>query len=121
MPIVTYTITVDTTGSAGSATGTATSELIMGELIDIYLNYHGNAPNTTDTTISMANGNILVSSNSATDALVAPRLKCVDNAGAAITNSYERFLINGTVSITLAQCDALSGALVATLRVLRMS
>lgn len=121
MPIISHVVSVTTTGSDGSATGSATSELIMGELLDIHLNFHATAPNTTDTTISTSLGNLLVVTSSSTDALIAPRQKCVDNANSAITNSFDRFYINGVVTIALAECNALTGAVVATIRVLRVS
>jgi hypothetical protein len=119
MPIDTYTITVTTTGSAGSATGSGSANILGGALLDIHLNFHASAPATTDTTIAMANGNVLVVTSSSTDVLVAPRQKLVDNANAAITNSFDYFYLTGALTITLAECDALTGALVATIRVKR--
>ena len=121
MPIDVFTINVTTTGTAGAATGSTTSGLIQGAILDVYLNFHASAPATTDTTIALASpgGNVLVVSNSATDALIAPRAKCVDNANAAITNSFDYFYVNGSLTVSLAQSDALTDALVATVRVLR--
>lgn len=120
MPIDTYTIRVTTTGSAGAATGSA-SATVIGAIIDIFLDFHASAPATTDTTIAMANGNVLVVTNSATDALIAPRQKLVDNANAAITNSFDYFYVSGQLTVSLAQSDALTDAVVATVRVLRMT
>lgn len=119
MSITTYAIPVTTTGSAGSATGSATSETIIGELIDVYLDFHASAPATTDTTIAFGvrGGTILAVSNSATDALIAPRQKLVDNANTAITNSFDCFYLNQSVTISVAQCDALAPAVTVYLRV----
>lgn len=123
MSIEQEVVTVTTTGSAGSASGSATSGVMSGFLLDVYLDFHASAPATTDTTIAYAQpalGNVLVVSNSATDALIAPRVKPVDNANTAITNAFDRFPLNGTLTFSLAQCDALTGALVATIRYLRV-
>lgn len=117
--IVSVDVTVTTVGGAGAASGNADSPELNGYLLDIYLNFHANAAATTDTTVSYkspAGGNILVVTDSKTDALIAPRQKMVDNANAAITDSYDRFPLNGTLNVALAQCDALTGAVVATIR-----
>lgn len=110
----TVSTTVTTTGSAGSATGSATLALPAGWIEWVYLDFSGSAPATTDTTIAYADtppgGNILVVSNSATDALKFPRAGCVDNANSAITNSFTRFPAGEPVTISLAQCDALATA-----------
>ena len=118
-PIRTETVTVTTTGSAGSATGTSTSNQMYGFLLDIYFDFHASAPATTDTTVAYgtpANGNIIVLSNTATDVLHAPRKQASDATGAAISGVYDLFPLNGTVTISLAQSDALTGALIARIR-----
>lgn len=124
MEIVTEIVTVTTTGGAGVATGSASSGALHGYLIDIYLDFNAAAPATTDTTIAFAStppgGNLLVVTNSATDALIAPRQKPVDNANAAITNAYDYFFLSGKITISLAQCDALAPALTAYVRYMRM-
>lgn len=122
--IQTVRLAVTTTGSAGSATGSTTSETLFGEVLDVFLDFNASTPATTDTTIAYASGgagggNILVVSDSATDARIAPRQKCVDNANAAITNSFDRFWLNGQITISLAQSDALTDAVVAYVRILR--
>jgi hypothetical protein len=55
----------------------------------------------------------LVVTNSATDVMAAPRVTCVDNANSAITNSHSRYAVSDTLTISLAQADALAAALVA--------
>lgn len=119
--ICTAQVTVTTTGDAGSATGSADSEALHGFLLDVYLNFHASAPATTDTTVAYKTqgGNVLVVTSSATDVLLAPRVKPVDNANSAITNAHDKFPLNGPLTFSLAQCDALTGALVATVRYLR--
>lgn len=119
--IVTLVVPVTTVGSAGSAAGSGSTGAIMGFLLDIYLDFHASAPATTDTTITLTGrgGNVLVVSNSVTDGLFAPRQKPVDNANAAITNAFDRFAITDGLTVTLAQCDALTNAVIAYIRVLR--
>lgn len=110
-------VRVTTTGSAGSAAGSATSSSIVGELLSIYLNFHASAPATTDTTITAETdgSTLLTVTNSATDVLVAPAVLPVSTANAAITNAHRPIAVADRVTITLAQCDALTDALVATL------
>ena len=107
---------VTTTGVAGSAVG-STTHLVHGEILTVVLNFHASAPATTDTTIAFADsgGNILVVTDSATDAVLHPRGKPVDNANAAITNAHTPFASAQGVTVSLAQCDALTDALVATI------
>lgn len=114
-------IPVTTTGGAGAAAGSG-SATITGAILDIFLDFNALAPATTDTTVAyggIGGGNILAVTNSATDALFAPRVKPVDNANAAITNSYDFFFVNGPITVTLAQCDALAPAVTAYIKVLR--
>lgn len=121
MTVTTYAVAVTTTGSAGSATGTATTDLIFGYLVDVYLDYHASAPSTTDVTISYATrgGNILAVASANTDALFHPRASLATNAAAAITNSYSRFLLNDKITVAVAEADALAPAVTAYLRVER--
>lgn len=120
--IATTYVNVTTTGSAGSATGSATSRHIDGFLLDLYVNFQS-APATTDTTISFgtpALGNILVLTSTNTDVLHAPRKQLSDAAGAAITGGYDLHPVNGTIKVDLAQCDALTDAVVVTIRYLKV-
>lgn len=111
---------VTTTGSAGSASGSTTLAYpINGIILDVYFDFHASAPATTDSTLSYASpafGNILVVTNSATDALYAPRKQACDATGAAITGVYDCFPVNGTLTLALAQCDALTNAVQARVR-----
>lgn len=108
-------ISVTTTGSAGSATGSGTTGVLNGRLLAVYLDFNASTPNTTDTTIAYAEkgGNLLVVTNSNTDAMFAPRMTCVTNANAAITNSHAPFPLNQKLTISLAQADAVTNAVVA--------
>lgn len=114
------TLTVTTTGSAGSATGSAEStESFEGFFLEAYLNYHASTPATADVTIKQtgAPDNILVVTDNATDGLYAPRRSIVTPAGAAITNGHGLIPIAGTLTVSLAQGDALTGAVVVTARI----
>ena len=121
MEICTEVVTVTTVGADGSGAGAASTKAMMGFLLDIKLDYHASAPATTDLTVADAQGNtVYAKSDSVTDVLVAPRQKLVDNAGAAITDSHDRFPLMGKLTFTLAQSNALAAALVATVRYLRL-
>ncbi len=116
--IVTEVVTVTTTGTAGAATGSADTPAMLGELLDIYLDFHVSAPATTDTTITFKErgDNVLAVANSVTDARFHPRAKPVDAANVAITNAHDKFYLSGALHIALAQCDALDPALTAYIR-----
>jgi len=113
-------IPVTTTGTDGNAVGNATSDTeINGFLVDVYLDYAGTAPATTDVTItheSPSRGNLLVVTDNATDGLYHPRAKLVDNANAAITNSHDHFALNGSIKVAVAGCNALAPAVTAWIR-----
>ena len=117
--IVTETITVTTTGGAGSATGTTVSTALYGFLLDVFVDFHASAPATTDTTLlyeDPSNGQILGISNSATDNFFAPRKQACDSSAAAITGIYDLYVLNGTLRVNVAQSDALTGCVTARIR-----
>lgn len=119
MNIRTYSIPVTTTGADGSATGSATSETLLGELIDLYLDFHASAPNTTDVTVAYSGlgGNVLAVSNANTGALIAPRQKVVDNTNTAITDSHTPFVLSGPLTVSVAGSNALDPAVTVVVRV----
>lgn len=122
MEICQEVVKVTTTGVAGSATGSASSKAMNGLLLDIYLDYHASAHANTDTTIAFAGrgGNVLALTDTKTDGLYHPRAKPVDNAGSAITNAHDKFALNGALTVSLAQTTALTNAVVAYIRYLRL-
>lgn len=102
---------VSLTGSAGSATGTATEGVPNGELVGLSIDVDASQPATLDLTLTASNGGISSTlfnrSNSAADlgwALV--RAQCVDNTGAAITGVYDRYPVYGMLTLTAAQGNA---------------
>lgn len=115
--IITETVTITTTGGAGAATGSGTmTKTPAGFLLDIKLDYHASCPATADVTISDPTfGTLAVKSNNATDVVIAPRQATVDNAAAA-TGLYDLYPLNAPLTISIAQADALTGCLVATVR-----
>tara|TARA_Y100000310_G_scaffold126272_3_gene125047 strand:+ start:6840 stop:7214 length:375 start_codon:yes stop_codon:yes gene_type:complete len=118
MGIEKHKIAVATTGSAGSATGTAVLALPASELVAVFLDFNASAPSTTDTTLKAIGGDladitVLTVTNSATDGWYFPGEQMDDNAAAAITGAYQHPLIHQNLSIDLAQADALSPCLTA--------
>jgi hypothetical protein len=121
MEICTEIVTVTTVGEDASAAGVGKSKAMHGFLLDIKLDYAATAPATTDLTVTDVDGNVVYAkTDSVTDVLVAPRQKLVDNAAAAITNSFDKFALNGPMTFTLAGSNALAAALVAKIRYLRL-
>ncbi len=109
-------VPVTTAGGAGAAVGSGTTIPIQGFLLDVYLDYDAAAPATTDVTVSDAVfGNLVVKSNNATDAWLAPRKQSCDQA-AADTGAYELIPVNGVLTISVAQADAITDCLVAWVR-----
>lgn len=105
--IKTYTVT--TTGSAGSATGTATTDVLRGFIGAIEIDYNASAPATTDVTFAEAAGlgrTLLTVSNNNTDGFYYPSV-LLDDASAADTTAYVTAYIEGKLTISVAQADAL--------------
>lgn len=112
-------VSVTTAGADGAATGSAYSQAFSGVILDIALDFHASAPATTDTTISEESPfsrNLLVVTSSVTDAVFPVRGATYDAAGAAVSGVVDNYVINGRVLVSLAQCNALTNAVVATIR-----
>lgn len=122
MKIHTEKVSVTTTGSDGSATGSSNSTTLVGFVQDVYLDYHASCPATADVTLAYADmsDSILVVTDNATDGRFAPRQKMVDNANAAITNSHDKFAVNGKITVSVAGANALTNCVVAYIRVLEV-
>ena len=107
----THKITVTTTGGAGVATGTATSDNpIIGELVGIYLDYVSQ-PGTCDVTVATAgtpSTTILTVTNGNTDGWFYPRHGVVNASNSAITDSNAPFIIADKITVSIAQGDAAS-------------
>lgn len=107
-------VTITTTGSAGSATGSgSTTEIVNGVLYALYLNYHASASATTKLVIQTTINGVTrilwtgTSSNNgigATDILIFPRV------GVTAT---ELIPLAGTkITFAVSLSNALTGALV---------
>ena len=122
MSIEKHTLTISTTGSAGSASGSGILSLPLCELVAIHLDYHADAPATTDVTVTAtgdpASVTLLTRTSSVTDGWFYPGVNVHDNTAAAVTGAYAPPVIhNGALTIAVAQADALTGCVVATVLV----
>lgn len=122
MTIEKFEIKVSTTGSSGSASGSGHAAMPIGELVAVHLNFDAtNAPSTMDTTLT-APGNpasltILTLTDVNTDGWYFPKVQDHNNVGAAVTGSYSKPLIHNGLDIAVAQADAGTDTVVATLYV----
>lgn len=94
-----HEITITTTGSAGSATGTATDANLLSGIIErISVEYHASAPATTKLVINytLPNGEVheIVNVTGNTDLPIVPVIPQTDEAGVA--------LVAGTTSLEVA-------------------
>jgi hypothetical protein len=111
-----YVIRVTTTGSAGAAAGTGSSESpVRGYLEAIQVAYT-NQPATTDVTVSEVGGmarTLLTRTNSSTGGVFYPRAQASDSTGTAISGQYGRLYLSGaTVTVSVAEGDAAGVVLV---------
>ncbi len=120
--MLTETITVETTGSAGSATGDASSPRIRGLFYKIKIDYNAAAPGaTTNVIITTVDDNdttvdtVLTISDTATDATYSPTIPTHDNTGTATGDRILDDIPLGTVKVSVTDCDALAAAVVVTL------
>lgn len=121
--ILRTTLKVTTTGSAGSATGSATTgETISGRIVRVDLDYHASAPNTTDVTLAEANDliatNIVNKENANTDTTIYPTVQLTDNTGTGRTYDGTRpvvdyYPVSDELTLSVAQSDALTNCVVA--------
>lgn len=107
-----YTITVTPTGSAGSAAGDSTHNLVASGIIRrLHIAYAASSAATTDVTISVvANGDIpaltiLTVSDNATSGWYVPMHAIHTSAGAAIADQYDLVAICSRLKVAVAQAD----------------
>ena len=117
-----YAVSIDTVGGAGVAAGSGTITVKREGYIEwVYHDFNAAAPGTTDVTGTLATtppgGLLWTSGNSATDALQFPRAAVVNTGGTAITNTSAPILVSGPITVAVAQCDALTAAVVVYLKV----
>jgi len=108
-------------GNAGAATKTGeTLEPVIGCVVGIYVKYLDSPPAaTTDVTVrtkgtspAIPSTNLLVVTNSATDAMYYPKAAVQDAAAAAITGQYISPVVHDIVEIVIAGADAADYVLV---------
>lgn len=114
--IESQTIKITTAGGDGAAVGSGSTLPIQGFLLDAYIDYAGTAPATTDVSIvDPVFGNLVVKSNNSTDCWLAPRKQSCDPA-AADTGMFELIPLCSALTISVAQCNAITDAVSVTLR-----
>jgi len=121
MTIERHTVKVSTTGSDASATGSRVTALPYCELLAVRMDFHTDAPASTDTTLSSPGDPVSVTlltvTNSATDAWFYPTHQLDDSSASAITGAYIPAIVHGNLLTELAGCDALTDALTMTIYV----
>lgn len=113
-----YQVTATTSGSAGTATGSARTKPITGKILAVHLDYTSE-PATTDVTVATAHApvaTILTITNGNTDGWFYPRALLQDIVGADLTAIYDPIPIDDEISISVAQADD-AGTVVATILV----
>lgn len=114
---------VNTTGAAGSATGSVSFAARPGVLSALDKDWHAAAPATSDVVIteSWDGGSqiLYTKSDSAADNAVPPIAAAGDNTGAAIAGQYLPVALRGgLITISVTGCDPLTDALLVTFSVL---
>jgi hypothetical protein len=118
-------IAVDTTGSAGSATGSArTNHAVVGRILALQHNYHASCPNTADVTVTEQDGSttiqtIHIETNSTADVVRYPRTPVQDAAETDVTYDgsneiYEPFVTANPIDVAVAGADALTNCVIVT-------
>lgn len=104
---------IDTTGTAGTATGSAETDVVRGRVVRVDFDFHASAPATTDVTIVENNTlrpkTVVALTNANTDTVVYPTVQLTDTAGTPVA-AFESIPVYDTLTISVAQCDALTAA-----------
>jgi hypothetical protein len=100
------TQTIQLTGSAGSASGSADfSSVTPAELLAVRIR-PGSQPATVDVTLKASGDTIFTASNVAAATTYRPRGQASDSTGAAIASSYVPFTVDGAIHVDVAQGNA---------------
>jgi hypothetical protein len=106
MPMLSRTITVPVTGTAGSATGAVSLSLPISRLYSVRLRYT-TQPATVDVVVKSAGDTVFTVSNANTDGTFLPRKAAVDPANAATSPvTYAMIPLVGEVRVEVAQGNA---------------
>jgi len=117
-----YKIEVETTGSAGSATGEGqTDGPVRGFVYAVRLDYDGSAPATTSVVLEELEGlvqSLLTINTANSDVVKFPRGAEVSNVNSAL-GTYAPFYVDGhRLKLSVSDCDALTMAVTATVQVI---
>jgi hypothetical protein len=115
-------IAVTTTGSDGSATGTAySSRPINGRVQAIRVDWAATAPASSDIDVVAESDDdhpeiaLYDKDNAATDLWVYPRVQSTDTAGSGISNEYQHLVVPGQrIEVVVGGCNALDPAVTVT-------
>lgn len=115
-------VTVTTTGSAGSASGTGYSpHPINGAMRAVRVDWHASAPATSDIDVVGESDDdhpevtLYDKDDANSDVWAYPKVQSTDVAGSAIANEYQHPVVAGQrVKVSVAQCDALDPAVTVT-------
>ena len=112
-----HKITVTTTGSNGSATGTGYStRAVNGEVRALRVDWGATAPASSDIDVVVESDDnrpevvLFSKDDSATDAWVYPKVQSTGTDGNAISGEYQHPLANGRLKVSVAGCNALTTA-----------
>jgi hypothetical protein len=109
-------IAVTTTGSPGAAVGTGYSvHPYSGWVVAIKVDWHASAPNTSDITVTSEGDPAITyytKANANTDVWVYPKVLSTDNAAANLTGEYQFYPVVDRLKVSVADCDALTDAVV---------
>lgn len=100
---------IDTTGSTGSATGTADLQAHGERLVGVQVRYAAGQPATTDVTLTNGPRTLLTLTNANTDRIVQPQVLAQDAAGTDTTDRVTP-VVDGAIHIAVAQADAAQSA-----------
>lgn len=114
-------ISVTTTGSAGSAVGTAYSDLVVSGIVTgVKVDYNGSAPNTTTVAITEDGGmqqNILTLAAGNTDGTYYPTAPAHTQAGAEVDAAVVRApltVAGSKIKVVIGASNALTDAVIVT-------
>jgi hypothetical protein len=97
---------ITTAGAAGSATGTGTTGVAADRLVAVEVERKTAGAATMDVTITNRGRTVLTLTNLAADTMVHPLVQGVDAAGAPVAASWVPPMLDGTVSVAVAQANA---------------
>lgn len=112
-------ITVNSTGSEGSAGGSDTSDVIQGRVVRVDIDYAAGITTTTDLTVYGTNDlittNVVNRANTATDAQLFPTVQLTDNTGTGRTYDGTRpvvdyYPVSDQLTVSITQTTAATPA-----------